>query len=121
MRFGVITVIWATPFSTDQLHLVQHIADLGFDAMECVVEKPGAMDIGRLRDALDATGLYPSVAMAFSPDRDVSNEDVSIRSDGTGYIKHCIDVAEQLGATIVSGPMYGPTGRARLPAGRGAS
>jgi D-psicose/D-tagatose/L-ribulose 3-epimerase len=114
MRFGVLTVIWTTPFQTSELRLVDHAAELGFDVLECAVEQVGAMDTGRLKEALDRAGLGSTVAMAFSPDRDVAHADAAVRKGGIDYIKHCIDVAVQIGAPVASGPMYAATGKARL-------
>lgn len=114
MKFSVITLLWTTPFDTSKLDYVQRVADLGFDAIECPIEQPGLMDPGALKEALDKAGIEGNVAMAFSPDRDVSSTDADLRQGGIAYVKHCIDFAQQIGSGLVSGPAYAATGRCEL-------
>jgi D-psicose/D-tagatose/L-ribulose 3-epimerase len=114
MRFGALTVIWTTPFTTERLDYVQRIADLGFDVVEVAIEQPGVMDLNRLKDEIARTGLGATVAGAFSPDRDVTSADSAVQEQGIRYIQHCVDVAETIGAPTVSGPMYAATGKCEL-------
>jgi D-psicose/D-tagatose/L-ribulose 3-epimerase len=114
MRFGALTVIWTSPFTTERLDLVRHIAELGFDHVEVAVEQPGLVDLDQLNSLIGELGVTSSVAGAFSPDRDLTSEDVAVQQQGLRYLEHCTDVAEAIGATVVSGPMYAATGKCAL-------
>jgi D-psicose/D-tagatose/L-ribulose 3-epimerase len=114
MRFGALTVIWTSPFSTERVDLARHIGELGFDVVEVAIEQPGVLDLGELRRVLDETGLRTTVAGAFSPDRDLTSEDPAIQEQGIRYVEHCVNVAAEIGAPVVSGPMYAATGKTEL-------
>jgi D-psicose/D-tagatose/L-ribulose 3-epimerase len=114
MRLGALTVIWTSPFTTERLDLVRHIAEIGFDHVEVAIEQPRVLDLDRLGSLLAELGLTSSVAAAFSPDRDLTSPDSAVQQQGIRYIEHCVDVAATLGAAVVSGPMYAATGKTEL-------
>lgn len=114
MRYGAISFIWASPFSTDRLDLVARVAGLGFDVLEVCVEQPGLLDPQALRGALDEHGLGAVVIGFNTPERDVSSPDDGVRRAGLDYLACCVDLAESAGATLVTGPLQAPVGRARI-------
>jgi len=114
MRFGASTFIWASPFGDDSLHLAQRVADLGFDTLEICIEDPARVTAAAVRGAATTAGITISVCGAFGPNRDVSHEEPARRQLGVDYLKTCIDLAAEVGAPNVIGPMYSATGKTRL-------
>ncbi len=114
MHFGASTFIWESPFGDDKLFLAQRVADLGFDTLEICIEDPDLVTAAAVRRAAADAGISISVCGAFGPDRDVSHEDASRRQIGVDYLKVCIDLAAEVGASDVIGPMYSATGKTRL-------
>ncbi len=114
MLFGASTFIWESPFGDDKLHLARRVADLGFDTLEICIEDPAKVSATAVRQAASAAGVTISVCGAFGPDRDVSHEEAHRRRLGIDYLKFCIDLAAEVGAPNVSGPMYSATGKTRL-------
>lgn len=114
MQFGASTFIWESPFGDDKMYLAQHVADLGFDVLEICIEDPTRVSAPAVRQAAEEAGVGLSVCGAFGPDRDVSHEDSEKRQLGVDYLKFCIDLAAEIGAPNVIGPMYSATGKARL-------
>ena len=50
---GVNTWVWTSPLTDANLPgLLRHVAELGFDAVELPLEKPGDLDPERDREAL---------------------------------------------------------------------
>jgi D-psicose/D-tagatose/L-ribulose 3-epimerase len=114
MRIGASTYIWASPFGDDQLHLTDHVAEMGFDVLEICIEDPARVTPERVLEAADRAGVGLSVCGAFGPDRDLSADDADQRERGLEYVKTCIDIAAAVGSPHVAGPMYSATGKARL-------
>jgi len=114
MKFGASTFIWASPFSNATLDLVDRIADLGFDLIEVCVEDPSTIDTAAIRKRIDSAGIGATVCGAFGPDRDMSADDADTRRNAIDYVKRCADIAAELGADIVVGPMYSAVGRTRM-------
>lgn len=114
MKFGASTFIWVSPFSNNTLDLIEKVKIFGFDSIEICIEDPEVINPKIVRKALDKAGISPIICGAFGPNRDISNEDKVIQNLGIDYLKTCIDYAENLGSSIVAGPMYSATGKTRL-------
>lgn len=114
MKFGASTFIWASPFSNATLDLVDKVADLGFDLIEVCIEDPSTIDTAAIRARIDKAGIGATVCGAFGPDRDMSADDAGVRQNAIAYVKRCSEIAAELGADIVVGPMYSAVGRTRM-------
>ncbi len=114
MRYGAITFVWTSPFTTGELGLVRRVADLGFDAIEVAVEQPGLLEGAALRDALDEAGIEALVIGFGTADRDLSSDDEGVRSSGLEYAKFCVDLAARAGAKVLAGPLNSAVGKARM-------
>ena len=114
MKFGASTFIWASPFSNDTLDLVHKVAKIGFDLIEICVEDPATIDAKAIRNRAEAAGIGATVCGAFGPDRDMSADDPAVRRNAIGYVRRCAEIAQELGADVVVGPMYSAVGRTRM-------
>lgn len=112
MKFGVSTFLWTSPLTTEKLaELVPHVADLGFDLIELPVEDPALVDYARVRELLDEHELDVSLCAVMSENRDLIHPDPEIRATGMDYVRTCIDIAQEVGAEYVVGPLYAAVGR----------
>jgi D-psicose/D-tagatose/L-ribulose 3-epimerase len=111
---GVSTFVLASPFSDADLRLFGKVKSFGYEQVEVCIEDPGRLTASAVAKAAAEEGLSVLVCGAFGPDRDISHEDEQRRRGGTGYLRHCVDFAAAVGSTLVSGPMYAPTGQTRL-------
>lgn len=109
---GVNTWVWASPLDDETLERLARKARLmGFGAIELPVESPGDWDPVRASALLSELSLDPYLVGAMGVGRNlVAAPDREIEETQT-YLRHCIEVAETLGATIVAGPFYAQTGR----------
>ena len=109
---GVNTWVWTSPLRDVQAPgLLEHVAALGFDAVELPLEQPGDLTVAATRAALDATGLQAYVVGAMAPGRDLVEADASTVAATQDYLRACIDLAHGIGAPAVCGPFYAATGR----------
>jgi D-psicose/D-tagatose/L-ribulose 3-epimerase len=122
VQFGASTFIWASPFGTDTLDLIDTVAALGFDLIEICVERPETIEAALVRSRLHRANLKALVCGAFGPDRDMSSESSATRESASLYLRKCVDIASELGSATVSGPMYAGVGNTamRTPAERRA-
>jgi len=114
VKFGVSTWLWTSPFNSETIALFPKIKEYGYDAVEIPVEDPDLINIPVVADALASNGLAPIICGAFGPTRDLTNVDPKFHQTCFDYLDRCFDIAAQLGAGFVAGPMYSAVGKARL-------
>jgi D-psicose/D-tagatose/L-ribulose 3-epimerase len=110
---GASTWLWTSPFRTERRDVLETIARLGFGAVELPVEDPSLLDSAALKPLLADLGLKPHVCGAFGPGRDLSSADASERAATRAYLRQCFEIARDLDAGFVCGPMYARVGKAR--------
>ncbi|MEU0465265.1 sugar phosphate isomerase/epimerase [Amycolatopsis sp. NPDC006131] len=112
---GLSTFTLASPFSdADCPAAFAKVAGLGYDVIEVCVEDPRLLSARALRDAAAEHGLGVGICGAFGPGRDLSAGDPGDRAVGLDYLRRCVELAAAVGSPHVAGPMYAPTGQARL-------
>lgn len=114
MKFGASTWLWTSPFTSDQIDLLEKIASLGFDFVELPVEDPNDFTVETLAPALKRLGLEAVICTAVTAARDMSAESSEARQAALDYFEACLKLAQGLGASCVVGPLYAPVAKARL-------
>jgi D-psicose/D-tagatose/L-ribulose 3-epimerase len=109
---GINTWVWTSPLTDARVDAVlDHVADLGFDAVELPLESSGDLTAARVGPALRRTGLRPYVVGAMAPGRDLVGATPDMVSETQDYLRGCVDLAGAVGAASVCGPFYAATGR----------
>ncbi|SDA89921.1 D-psicose/D-tagatose/L-ribulose 3-epimerase [Algoriphagus alkaliphilus] len=114
VTFAVSTWLWTSPFNKETVKLFPKIKSYGYDAVEIPVEDPALIDIDWVKKALADNGLSPVICGAFGTSRDLTNEDPAFHQTCFDYLDSCFEIASELGAGFVAGPMYSAVGKARL-------
>ncbi|MFC3881225.1 sugar phosphate isomerase/epimerase family protein [Algoriphagus namhaensis] len=114
VKFAVSTWLWTSPFDRDTVSLFPKIKSFGYDAVEIPVEDPSLIDIDLVKKALAENELEPVICGAFGTSRDLTHDDPSYHQTCFEYLDSCFEIASELGATFVAGPMYSAVGKARL-------
>lgn len=107
---AVNTWVWTSPLTDATLEqLARKAAALGYQALELPLENVGDWDPERTRAVLDGLGLGAIVVGAMGPGRSLvaSAGDVAATQE---YLRACLAAAQVLGADVVAGPFYAPTG-----------
>lgn len=103
--------IWDSPVTTDVIReRAPRVRAMGFDAIELPLENADDWSAAEVRPVLEAHGLQVGVCAAMGPGRDLTSPDEAAVTATQGYLRACIDRAAGIGATVVAGPMYSPTG-----------
>jgi D-psicose/D-tagatose/L-ribulose 3-epimerase len=114
VNFGVSTWLWTSPFNRETIALFPKIKSFGYDAVEIPVEDPSLIDLDLVKKALADYGLKPIICGAFGPSRDLTHDDPAFHQTCFTYLDACLEIASELGAGFVAGPMYSAVGKARL-------
>lgn len=105
---GIISMQFIRPFTGADLHYFDYAAKLGFDFMELLVPEPeDNIDLDVAREAANECGLGLVLAARVNAQRSIASDDAGARQGGLDYLTHCVEVAQQLGAGIIGGPLYG--------------
>ena len=119
MNFGVNTMVWTTRVGEAQEPLLSRIRDWGFDGVELFLSPEEPANIPAVRTALDNLGLQRTTCSVLPRDANLVSADPAIRAHGVEFLKTCVDRTEELGASLICGPMYAGlgvmTGRRRTP------
>ncbi|MDF0603158.1 sugar phosphate isomerase/epimerase [Psychromarinibacter sp. C21-152] len=105
---GIISMQFTRPFTGADLHYFATAAALGFDFVELLVPEPeDALPLADARRAAEEAGLFLVLAARVNPQRSIASDDAAARQGGLDYLKRTVDVAAELGASVVGGPLYG--------------
>jgi D-psicose/D-tagatose/L-ribulose 3-epimerase len=114
VTFGVSTWLWTSPFNRETIALFPKIKSYGYDAVEIPVEDPALIDLDLVKKALADQGLKAIICGAFGTSRDLTHDDPAFHQTCFTYLDSCLEIASELGAGFVAGPMYSAVGKARL-------
>jgi D-psicose/D-tagatose/L-ribulose 3-epimerase len=114
VTFGVSTWLWTSPFNRETIALFPKIKSFGYDAVEIPVEDPSLIDLDLVKKALADEGLKAIICGAFGTSRDLTHDDPAFHQTCFNYLDSCLEIASELGAGFVAGPMYSAVGKARL-------
>ena len=114
VTFGVSTWLWTSPFNRETISLFPKIKNFGYDAVEIPVEDPSLIDLHLVKKALADQDLKAIICGAFGPSRDLTHDDPAFHQTCFTYLDACLEIASELGAGFVAGPMYSAVGKARL-------
>jgi D-psicose/D-tagatose/L-ribulose 3-epimerase len=105
--------IWESPVTTDTVaRLAPRLAEWGFDAIELPVENVGDWAAEPVRETLDAFSLAPAAVIAVtSPGRELVEASAETIASTQDYVRACVDLAVEVGAPSVCGPLYSSVGR----------
>lgn len=109
---GINTWVWQSPLTDATVEArLEHVAALGFDAVELPLEGLGDLTPDVVGPVLERTGLVPLVVGAMAPGRDLVEADGAAVAATQDYLRGCVDLASGIGAAAVCGPFYAATGR----------
>ncbi|MFC1805885.1 sugar phosphate isomerase/epimerase family protein [Planctomycetota bacterium] len=110
MKFGLNALLYTASFSNDELGLISRVADLGYDGIELPFIDLDVIDAAATRRALEAAGIGATGCAVLMPGTNLISDDEAERAAGVARLKRCVDIAAEIGADGVAGPLYSPVG-----------
>jgi len=112
MRFGLNTFLTSSGFTDADLPLIEEFKSYGADLIELAIVDTEAITVSKLIDALNASDLKrPIICGAMIPGRDLRGDEQE-QADCVAYLSELIELAKEIGSSVVCGPFYSATGRA---------
>ena len=115
IKIGAHAQIWVAPVAGDTLHVIEHVRDLAFDAIDInVVELPPPFPVCELRRRLAETGLQGAVGTLLDEQHDITSADIDRRRAGIEFLKGMVRLCDDVGARTLIGPYHSQVRRQRL-------
>jgi len=111
LKYAVHAYAWTTSWSNRTLGLMNRAARLGFDVMEIPLMEIELVDPVRIRDRAQEVGLGLCTSTACSLRNDPTAENEPTRRRAVAYLKRCVKVTAEMGATVFTGVTYSAIGR----------
>jgi D-psicose/D-tagatose/L-ribulose 3-epimerase len=103
--------IWDSPITADVIRArAPLVASIGFDLIELPLEQPDDWTPDQVNGALRDAGLDAGICAVMAPGRDLTSDDAATVEATQRYLRTCITAAAGIGAAVVAGPIYSPTG-----------
>lgn len=106
MKFGVNSLLFTDTFLEQDLPLLDHVRQLGFDAIEVTPVDPDRFPATRVREHAADLGLTVNANFALPLDGNPLSPDPEVRRRSIEVSKHVIDLCIEAGAEIYCGSNY---------------
>ncbi len=110
-RIGINLWNWVVSLDQDCIPLIEHVARLGFTAVELPMSIPALPNVNEIKNTIQRLGLEVSLCASMTAGRDISHADQAVRKATETYLRGCIDTAAALGARVFAGPLYAGGGK----------
>jgi D-psicose/D-tagatose/L-ribulose 3-epimerase len=111
LQYAIHAYAWTIRWSNEDLWIIEHARDLGFDAIEIPLMDPGEIDARKIRERAESSGLHVLGSLALPEGADPAHEDPGIRRHGRNTLLRCVDLTAAMGGTILTGVIYSAIGR----------
>jgi D-psicose/D-tagatose/L-ribulose 3-epimerase len=118
-KYGLELLLWTGNFTKDEVKLIKHAKELGFDGVEILINHPDEFPIGETKAALKDNGMGINFAVVLDEGANSISPDNGVRKKGLEFMKKAIDVASAVsgGNCGIGGVNYAAwgyfTGKAR--------
>ena len=110
MKIGVSAFAWTADFNESHLDLLSQLQDHGLVAFEIPMFDPDKLPASRIRRAMEVGGLACSVCAILPAGINPISPDAEVRRKSIAHLVKCVEVATELGAQLIAGPVYAPIG-----------
>ena len=117
--YGVELLLWTGGYTRENIDLIAHAKELGFDGVEIHLASPETIPVEETKKALKELDMQVSFAVTLNEDTNAISPDPEVRKRSVEYFKKCVDTAYALsgGNTFIGGVNYAAwgyfTGKAR--------
>ncbi len=110
MKIGVSAFAWTADFNESHLDLLSQLQDHGLVAFEIPMFDPSKLPAASIRRAMESNDLACSVCAILPAGTNPISPDAEVRKKAVAHLVKCVEVATELGAQLIGGPVYAPIG-----------
>jgi D-psicose/D-tagatose/L-ribulose 3-epimerase len=111
VKLGIHAMAWTAHWSDDSLPLIDRVAALGLDFIEIPLMDVDDVHPTPIRKRLDGAGIDVVTSTVLSEATDITSAAPEVRAAGIDYLRRCVDVTAEVGASQLSGVIYGMHGK----------
>jgi D-psicose/D-tagatose/L-ribulose 3-epimerase len=111
LQYAVHAYAWCASWSNKTLDLIDRTKRLGFDKIEVPLMEIELVDPVAIRKRLEQVGLGVCTSTACGMATDPTAEDAATRRQAVDYLKKCVEITAEMGATVFTGVTYSAIGR----------
>ncbi len=106
MKLGIHAYAWCSQWSNETLNLIDRAQQLSLDFIELPLLCPETFDAAAVRRRLEALDYEAVTSTVLTADTDLTSAQPKIRAQGVAYLKDCVRMTQEIGATSLSGVIY---------------
>ena len=110
MKIGVSAFAWTADFRESHLEILPRLRDHGLSAFEVPMFEPERLPAAKIRRVMDDNGLTCSVCAILPQGINPISSDARVRKKSVAHLMKCVEVATEMGAKLIGGPLYAPIG-----------
>ena len=110
MKIGVSAFAWTAEFRETHLEVLPRVREHGLSAFEIPMFDPTKLPAAQIRRAMHANDLTCSVCAILPAGINPISPDPIVRKKSVAHLMKCLNVAADMGATLIGGPVYAPIG-----------
>ena len=115
MKYGMNTLLFESRFTDKSAEKFPKYSGIGFDGIEIALQEKGDINTSFIKDKLSENGLVcKSLCALVGEGTDLRGPDKAVIEAGKSYIRDLVDVAVELEAELIVGPLYSAVGRANM-------
>ena len=111
IAYAVHAYAWTNSWSNEDLPLVDHVKEMGFDAIEIPLMELDLIDPAAIRERADAAGIDVVTSVAVDEGTDPTADDPEVRRAARDFLERCVDATADMGGTVFTGVTYSAIGR----------
>jgi len=106
VKIGQSLLLWTTHATEEQFPLYEKLKSTGFDGVEFSLSQGDSNHWRKMKKELDAQGLECTTITFTTEQNNPISNDPSIRRAAVDHIKWAVDMAVELGSSVIGGPFY---------------
>jgi len=111
-KYGLELLLWTGDFQKEDVKLISHAKELGFDGVELHLGHPERFPIEEVKSALKDNDMGVNFVITLTEDTNAISKDPEVRKNGLEFFKKSIDVAYDIsgGGAVIGGVNYAAWG-----------
>jgi D-psicose/D-tagatose/L-ribulose 3-epimerase len=95
-KYGLELLLWTGNFREEDVSLIAHAKELGFDGVEIHLGHPDEVPVEETKGALKENDMGVNFAVTLAEDTNPLSSDPAVRKKGVEFFKRCVDIAYKI-------------------------
>jgi D-psicose/D-tagatose/L-ribulose 3-epimerase len=111
-KCGAWCLLWGPTFDVRYLHLIDHVAELGFDGLEIPLDDGILKNLPKkqMKAKMEENGMAVTFCAGLGEKENSTKKSRAAQRRGVEYLKRCVDTVKEFGGDCLAGILYGVWG-----------